>query len=138
EVRFHLPLTPFTRDVPVVRPYMEAAVRETAPDRPVFVAERAGAVLGYAACLVVDTPDDGLVRPTPPGRSGDFLSVGVRADARGTGVGTAIVGAAAHHLAGLGAQRVSAAFVPTNPLARAFWTRRGFRPLWRYWAAILD
>ena len=138
EVRFHLPLTQFTRDVPVVRPHVEAAVREPTPDRPVFVAERAGEVVGYAVCRVVDTPDDGLVRPAPPGRTGHFLSVGVRADARGAGAGRAIVRAAARHLAGLGVQRYSAAFLPTNPLASAFWTGRGFRPLWRYWAAILD
>jgi len=138
EVRFHLPLTPFTRDVPVVRPHVEAAVREPTPDRPVFVAERAGEVIGYAACRVVDTPGDGLVRPGPPGRTGHFLSVGVRADARDAGAGRAIVRAAAQHLARLGVERYSAAFLPTNRLASAFWTGRGFQPLWRYWAAILD
>src|SRR5690606_19360984 len=137
EVRFHLPLTPFTRDLPVVRPRVEPAVRRPARDRPVFVAERAGDVVGYALCRVIDTPDDGLVRPAPPGRTGHFLSVGVRADARGAGVGRAIVRAAASHLAGLGVQRYSAAFVPANPLASACWTRLGFRPLWRYWAAHL-
>lgn len=123
ELCYRLPLTPFTRDVPVVRPRMSAAVSQPDPACPVFVAEQErddpSALIAYAACRLVDTPDDGLVHPAAPGRAGHFLSVGVAAEARGSGVGGALVHTAAAALADTGASLLTAAFVPGNP-----WLRR--------------
>jgi ribosomal protein S18 acetylase RimI-like enzyme len=137
ELRFHLPLTPFTRELPVVRPFMQAAVRDQDPALPVFVIERDRTVVGYAVCRVVDIPDAGQGPALPPGRFAHFLSVGVREDIRGSGAGGALVRTAADALAREGASRISAAFVPANALASRFWTALGFRPVWHYYSAVI-
>ncbi|OSY44071.1 acetyltransferase (GNAT) family protein [Pseudonocardia autotrophica] len=94
ETRYHVAISPFTRDVDAVRGWTSSAVLAADPAHPVFVAERDGRVVGYAACELVDTPDDGLVHPLPPGRTGHLRSVGVTAAGRGRGTGTALVHAA--------------------------------------------
>jgi len=137
EVRFHLPYSPFTRDLPVTRDWAEAIVGQPTPSQPVFVATVGETVAGYAVCSVVDTPDDGRLRRTPPGAHAHFLSVAVRADARGRGLGTALVSRVQAILAHHGVHRFSAAYVPGNPLSSVFWPARGFEPVWIYYAAIL-
>jgi GNAT superfamily N-acetyltransferase len=54
-------------------------------------------------------------------------------DARGAGVGRALMSAAHHELRTMGAERMFLYFNPPNPLSSVFWARQGYRPLWTIW-----
>ncbi len=83
----------------------------------ILLAEHDGAALGYAAFYAGDLPG---VAHLPVAAT--------RSDARGAGLGVALVEDALHqaHLAGF--ETVELDWRSTNLLASRFWPRRGFRP----------
>ena len=135
-MQYHLPLTPFTRDLPITGAWAASAV--VIGCSRVRVAEQDGRLLGFALGVLRDCPADGLVRPIPPGLWGRLHSVDVTDAARRRGIGSSIVAATACALVDAGATRLSAAFVPTNPTAAPFRQHRGFAPVWDYWAVIVE
>ena len=133
EVGFHAALTPLVRELPGVA----AALRARRADALVWVAEVGGEVVGLAECAETTRPDDGVVRMLPPGRSGYLNSVGVRADRRGRGIGTALADTVLRAFAARGCAYQSLYFCWDNPLASRFWPRRGLAPVWTSWEALL-
>ena len=99
------------------------------PQFTAFVAERTGAgLLGYA--VVVETPFTYDLRPTLT-----LKELYVRADARGTGAGTALFDQVLAHGRARGAGRLKWDVLPTNEPARAFYRRAGGAPDhdWERW-----
>ena len=99
------------------------------PQFTAFVAERAGrGLLGYAA--VVETPFTYDLRPTLT-----LKELYVRADARGSGAGTALFEQVLAHGRARGAGRLKWDVLPTNDAARAFYRRAGGAPDpdWERW-----
>ena len=94
--------------------WIELLADETAV---VLVAERDGAALGYAAFYPGDSPG---VAHLPV--------AGTRPDARGAGLGVALVEHALHQAHRAGFETVALDWRSTNLLASRFWPRRGFRP----------
>jgi ribosomal protein S18 acetylase RimI-like enzyme len=100
-----------------------------------FLARRDGAdeVLGYAVCLLVPsgpTFDLGEVR-------GDVESLAVSPRERGTGVGTALLGAVRADLEQRGCSHWSISVAAANTGAVALYERLGFRPWVQHLAAPL-
>ena len=83
----------------------------------VLLAERAGEPLGYVATYPADEPG---VAALPV--------AGTRVDARGAGVGVALVAHALHRAHRDGFSTVELDWRATNLLASRFWPRRGFVP----------
>lgn len=101
---------------------------------PVWLAEREGVVAGLAHCRLVDAgPGSVIGTRLRPGKWGYVNCVSVRAEARGTGVGRALMTVAHRELARLGATGTFLYYNPPNPLASVFWPRQGYRPLWTIW-----
>jgi ribosomal protein S18 acetylase RimI-like enzyme len=104
------------------------------PDPWVWMAERAGSVIGM---LATEKPDRArwIADRAGPGPVAYLMLAGTTPDQRGTGVGAAMV----RHLH----QEVQAAGVPVillhhgvaNPLSSPFWYQQGYRPLWTVWEA---
>lgn len=92
------------------------------PDAVVLVAERAGTVVGYAyGC--VEGPDYMALR----GPAGVFHDLLVDVDARGRGVGQALLDAMLGALADRGAPRVVLSTAEPNEAAQRLFARAGFR-----------
>jgi GNAT superfamily N-acetyltransferase len=68
----------------------------------------------------------------PPGRYAYLNAVAVTADARGRGLGRAVV-AAALAAAGGGLAGSTLWFSPPNPIASEVWPHLGWRPIWSAW-----
>ena len=105
------------------------------PQFTAFVAERKGAgdgLLGYA--VVVETPFTHDLRPTLT-----LKELYVRADARGTGAGTALFDQVLAHGRARGAGRLKWDVLPANEPARAFYRRAGGAPDhdWERWSLPL-
>lgn len=99
------------------------------PQFTAFVAERPGkGLLGYA--VVVETPFTYDLRPTLT-----LKELYVRADARGTGAGTALFDQVLAHGRARGAGRLKWDVLPANEPARAFYRRAGEAPDhdWERW-----
>ncbi len=99
------------------------------PQFTAFVAERPGkGLLGYA--VVVETPFTYDLRPTLT-----LKELYVRADARGTGAGTALFDQVLAHGRARGAGRLKWDVLPANEPARAFYRRAGGAPDhdWERW-----
>ena len=99
------------------------------PQFTAFVAERTGdGLLGYA--VVVETPFTYDLRPTLT-----LKELYVRADARGTGAGTALFDQVLAHGRARGAGRLKWDVLPTNEPARVFYRRAGGAPdhHWERW-----
>lgn len=100
----------------------------------VLVAERGGVAVGIAECWVNESvPGSWAETRLTHGRWGYVNCLSVVPDARGAGVGRALMSAAHHHLRTLGAERMFLYFNPPNPLSSVFWARQGYRPLWTIW-----
>ena len=67
----------------------------------------------------------------PSGRYGHLNNVSVRNDMRGQGVGHTLVQAVFNFFETAHLDGYLLWFNPDNPLARAFWSRLGFLPVWR-------
>jgi len=102
------------------------------PQFAAFVAERGGALVGYA--VVVETPFTVDLRPTLT-----LKELYVRADARGTGAGGALFEHVLAHGRERGAGRLKWDVLPTNEPARAFYRRAGGAPDpdWERWILAL-
>jgi ribosomal protein S18 acetylase RimI-like enzyme len=83
----------------------------------ILVAERDGAALGYAAFT-----------PSELAGVAQLPVAGTRPDARGGGIGVALVEHALHEAQRAGFETVELDWRATNLLASRFWPRRGFRP----------
>jgi len=126
----------------VLRPEAAEVKRTTMRDRlgrgePTWVAERDGVVVGVLECGHTEaTPGSWLGGLLPPGPWGYVNCASVAADARGTGVGRAMVAAAMPVLQHPRPKPVRGTYLyynPPNPLSSVFWPRVGYRPLWTLW-----
>jgi ribosomal protein S18 acetylase RimI-like enzyme len=101
-------------------------------DALVLVARRAGTPVGYAVARLRDGPDDTFAVGA---RYAELYSLSVAPEARGGGVGTALMDALDEHLSGLGIADLSIAVMAGNEAALRFYRRRGLVPvelvLWR-------
>jgi ribosomal protein S18 acetylase RimI-like enzyme len=97
----------------------------------VYVVQRAGEVLGVAESWLHVVPDDGLGRMLAPGRYIYLNSVGIRADARGQGLGrTLVAGVLAGYAKEYPLTGSTLWYSVRNPIARQVWPRLGWRALW--------
>lgn len=111
-----------------------ALARNLEQGDPVWLAERDGVVVGLAHCRLLDADPSSLSGTRlPTGRWGYVNCVSVRAEARGAGVGRALMAVAHRELARRGADSTFLYYNPPNPLASVFWARQGYRPLWTIW-----
>ncbi|GAB3491832.1 GNAT family N-acetyltransferase [Nocardiopsis coralliicola] len=100
----------------------------------IWVAERRGRLVGL---VWVSPPQRARwAAPLVAGASPAHIGYGtVTEDARGTGIGTALVAQAHQALDSLGAPAVLLDYSVVNPLSGPFWNRMGYRPLWMTWEA---
>jgi ribosomal protein S18 acetylase RimI-like enzyme len=132
EIRFHEAYSPHIRVVPG----MEIAFRErlnhiwcgeSVADGAslVLVASRNGEMLGFTENWLSSMPG-GWFRT---GGYGYLNSVGVRADARGQGIGRLLAAVTCAALSQYEIEAYTLYFAYNNPLSSRFWPRLGFRPL---------
>ncbi|GGP57664.1 GNAT family N-acetyltransferase [Saccharothrix coeruleofusca] len=120
------------------RPSSAARLRERVAsllerDRPcAWVAHRGGDVLG---ALYLDWPghSDWIADRTSLAPAAYIPMLGVRSEARGTGVGSALVRHVHGLLDGAGVAVTLLHHAPLNPLSTPFWYSHGYRPLWTTW-----
>jgi ribosomal protein S18 acetylase RimI-like enzyme len=109
------------------RGWMEAG------DALVLVARRGGAPVGYAVAHLQDGPDDTFAVGA---RYAELYSLSVAPEARGGGVGTALMDALDERLAELGIADLSIGVMAGNEDAIRFYRKRGLVPvetfLWRF------
>jgi len=123
----------------VLRPEAEQIKRETIGTHLgqgdlVLVAERGGVPVGLAECWLNESvPGSWAETRLPHGRWGYVNCLSVVPDARGGGVGRALMSAAHRELRTMGAERMFLYYNPPNPLSSVFWARQGYRPLWTIW-----
>lgn len=132
ELRFHEAYTPYIHVVEAA----EFAFRERLShvwrggvveegDSLVLVAIHEGEALGFTENWLSTMPGGWF----PPGRYGYLNSVGVRADARGRGVGRLLAAATFEALAQHEIDAYTLYYAYNNPLSSRFWPRLGFRGL---------
>lgn len=122
----------------VIRPATEALVRAETfaalASRPswAWLAERGGRPVGL---VHVQPPEDSdwIAGMTRPGTTAYLQTLFVRPDARGRGVGAALVRRAHAELDGRGIATTLLHYAQMNPLSAPFWNRMGYRPLWTGW-----
>jgi GNAT superfamily N-acetyltransferase len=123
------------RHRPDARELRSAALRyRLSTDEPVWLAERDGSAVGMAECSLTDV-GNGRERQTllRPGRWGYVNCLSVLPEARGRGVGGALI-EAAHQSFTVGQADGSYLYYnPVNPRSSVFWPRHGYRPLWTIW-----
>ena len=113
----------FARLLPQLSPRLGALSEErlrrllAAPAAALYVAERAGRIVGTLTLAWYDAPS---------GRKAWIEDVVVDAAARGCGVGEALVRAAQRHAAEIGAKRVMLTSNPSRTAARALYRKCGF------------
>ncbi|SFQ67358.1 Acetyltransferase (GNAT) family protein [Amycolatopsis arida] len=99
-----------------------------------WLAEMDGVAVGLASCgWSTPAPGSAIAGRLTEGRWGYVGTLSVRRDARGGGVGRALM-AVAHRELNL--DDVPGTFLfysPVNPLSSVFWHRQGYRPLWTFW-----
>ncbi|CRK56148.1 hypothetical protein [Alloactinosynnema sp. L-07] len=101
---------------------------------PVWIAERDGRVVGHAEGWHTDSvPGSWAETRVRHGRWGYVNCLSVRADARGTGVGRALMDVVHAELLGEPSVGAFLYYNPPNPVSPAFWSRQGYRPLWTVW-----
>jgi ribosomal protein S18 acetylase RimI-like enzyme len=103
------------------------------PDTLLLLARDGDELVGYALAHVspVDEtwiPDTWRTGP----RIGELESIGVVAQRRGEGIGSALMDAVERELAALGVDDLVLGVLPGNDGARRLYERRGFRPTWLY------
>ena len=113
----------FARLLPQLSPRLGALSEErlrrllAAPAAALYVAERAGRIVGTLTLAWYDAPSD---------RKAWIEDVVVDAAARGCGAGEALVRAAQRHAAEIGAKRVMLTSNPSRTAARALYRKCGF------------
>ncbi len=98
-----------------------------------LVAERAGAVSGFFAIGLARQDAFTRMPLFTPGVYGDIYEVGVRADRRRSGIGTAMYRAAWQWFHSRGVDGLFVNYAPTNPISSRFWPRLGFVDAWINW-----
>ncbi|QFU91564.1 GNAT family N-acetyltransferase [Amycolatopsis sp. YIM 10] len=113
---------------------LEPGLRRLLAEGHVWIAEADGLAVGMAStrCLL---PEAGgpLANRLPGGRWGYVSTLSVAEDARGGGVGRALMAVAHRALAESGVRGTFLFYNPCNPLSSVFWHRQGYRPLWTIW-----
>ncbi|MFJ9786270.1 GNAT family N-acetyltransferase [Amycolatopsis sp. NPDC101161] len=100
----------------------------------VWLAEDDGVPVGMAACaLASPTPGDSIHGRLRPGSWGYVDTLSVAPEARGGGVGRALMAVAHRELLRPDARGTFLFYHPANPLSPVFWHRQGYRPLWTMW-----
>ncbi|MFI9385272.1 GNAT family N-acetyltransferase [Kutzneria sp. NPDC052558] len=120
------------------RPSTEAGLRQNTAemlerDRPcVWLAEVAGRPAGI---VTVDLPphSDWIAGRTSAGPVAYLGLGGVRADLRGSGVGSALVNHVHRELDAAGIAVTLLHYALPNPRSAPFWSTQGYRPLWTSW-----
>ena len=112
---------------PTTGPYFEGLLRDLQEHTgAMFVAEVAGAIVGIAACLVVE---DDLVQETPDSnRHGYVEAIFVDPRYRGQGVAQRLLVAAEQHLVTTGVTRLRINVLANHTKARRAYERYGFAP----------
>jgi ribosomal protein S18 acetylase RimI-like enzyme len=118
-----LPPQPPQRSWEIRRALYEQVLRE--PDAFVLVAVEEGLDVGYALVAVHDGPDDTWVTGD---RIAEVETLAVLPQARGRGVGTALLDRVDAELDRIGVRDLRIAVVPSNADALRFYERRGLRP----------
>lgn len=119
----HLPAQPPLRSWELRRELYESVLAE--PDAFVLVACEDGADLGYAVVALHGGPDDTWVTGD---RIAEVETLAVVPEARGRGIGTALLDRVDEELATLGVHDLRIAVVPANVAAMRFYERRGLVP----------
>ena len=99
------------------------------PDTFVVLAERQGRPVGYALCHIKQGADDTW---DTGDRIGEIETLVLSSEARGEGVGTALMDAAEAELGRRGAGTIVTAVLEGNDRARDFYLRRGMKPTVTY------
>jgi ribosomal protein S18 acetylase RimI-like enzyme len=99
------------------------------PDTFVVLAERGGEPVGYALCHIREGADDTW---DTGDRIGEIETLVLSPDARGDGVGTALMDAAEAELGRRGAATTVTAVLEGNDRARDFYLQRGMKPTVTY------
>ncbi|GAA5157120.1 GNAT family N-acetyltransferase [Amycolatopsis dongchuanensis] len=108
--------------------------RNLAAGAPVWLAEVAGIATAVADCGWIDSaPGTWAAELLPHGRWGYVNNVATRPDARGHGIGRALMSVVHREFARRGAVGTYLYYNPTNPLSSVFWPQQGYRPLWTFW-----
>jgi ribosomal protein S18 acetylase RimI-like enzyme len=92
----------------------------------IFVAEHAGAVIGFIACYVKDTGS--LVETAAYSRYGFVSDLDIVAEWRGRGLAQRLLAAAEQHLAQRGVTRLRIGVLATNIAAQRAYAKYGFVP----------
>ncbi|WP_240686996.1 GNAT family N-acetyltransferase [Amycolatopsis suaedae] len=109
---------------------LEPEVRRSIDFDRNWLAEADGIPVGLARCGWLLRGKPGRL---PPGRWGLINTLSVTRDARGGGVGAALVNLAHRELLQPGVAGTFLHYSPLNPLSSVFWHRQGYRPLWTTW-----
>ncbi|GHF50914.1 ribosomal protein S18 acetylase RimI-like enzyme [Amycolatopsis bartoniae] len=108
--------------------------RNLAAGAPIWLAETAGVATALADCGWIDSaPGTWAAELLPHGHWGYVNNVATRPEARGRGVGRALMSVVHRDFARRGAVGTYLYYNPTNPLSSVFWPRQGYRPLWTFW-----
>lgn len=99
---------------PWSRKLFEEEIGRTFSDAVVVVEEPGGEVVGYTICWTV-------------GEESHLLNIAVRPDARGRGIGRALLKECLRRAAGAGARRIFLEVRPSNQQAIRIYRREGFR-----------
>lgn len=108
--------------------------RHLAAGAPIWLAETGGVATAVADCGWIDSsPGSWAAELLPHGQWGYVNNVATRLEARGNGVGQALMATVHREFARQGATGTYLYYNPTNPLSSVFWPRQGYRPLWTFW-----
>jgi GNAT superfamily N-acetyltransferase len=103
-------------------------------DPPVWLAERDGVAQALAHCAWVESTDESEEGELlPPGRWGYVNNVATMPEARGSGLGQALMAHVHREFHAAGTIGTYLYYNPPNPLSSVFWHRQGYRPLWTMW-----
>jgi ribosomal protein S18 acetylase RimI-like enzyme len=103
------------------------------PDTLLLLARDGDELVGYALAHVSPVDETWIPDTWQTGpRIGELESIGVVAQRRGEGIGSALMDAVERELAALGVDDLVLGVLPGNDGARRLYERRGFRPTWLY------
>ncbi|MGC7102032.1 GNAT family N-acetyltransferase [Amycolatopsis lurida] len=113
---------------------LEPGLRRLLAEGHVWIAEADGLAVGMASTrCVIPEAGGALANRLPGGRWGYVSTLSVAEEARGGGVGRALMAVAHRALAESGVRGTFLFYNPCNPLSSVFWHRQGYRPLWTIW-----
>ncbi|RZS34931.1 acetyltransferase (GNAT) family protein [Herbihabitans rhizosphaerae] len=112
----------------------DALIPRLAAGDPMWLAERDGVAIGLAECWLTESePGSWTATRLPVGSWGYVNCLSVLPDARGAGVGQALMSVAHNEMHRRGVRGTFLYYNPPNPLSSVFWARQGYRPLWTVW-----